>query len=106
MKNGSALTLHVGLLRIGGTIRDLKIQSRFAGHGQLVRGNLACPTILARLIMWAELDDNAPYKLAMWEKLEFPVKVVKVHKGTDHRVLHSVLRRLRGFLCDTERYLE
>ena len=58
MKNGSALTLHVGLLRIGGTIRDLKIQSRFAGHGQLVRGNLACHTILA-INHVGRIDDNA-----------------------------------------------
>src|SRR4029077_7881249 len=47
VKNGAALALHIGLLRIWGTIRDLKMQSRFAGRGQLVRGNLARATILA-----------------------------------------------------------
>ena len=33
------------------------------------------------------------------------MKVVKVHKGTDHRVLHSVFG-VFAVSCDSERYLE
>ena len=58
VKNGSALALHIGLLRIWGTIRDLKMQSRFAGRGQLVRGNLARTTILA-INHEGRIHDNA-----------------------------------------------
>jgi hypothetical protein len=101
VKNGSALALHIGLLRIWGTIRDLKMQSRFAGRGQLVRGNLARTTILA-INHEGRIHDNAREPCG---KTRIAVEVVEVHKGSHHRVLHSVFG-VFAISCDTERDLE
>jgi len=96
VENSSALALHVGLLRIWGTVRDLKMQFRF-----VVRGNLARTTIFA-INHEGRIHDNPREPCG---KARIAVEVVEVHKGPHHRVLDSVFG-VFAVPCDTERDLK
>ena len=101
VKNGSALALHIGLLRIWGAVSDLKMQSRFAGRGQLVRGNLARTTILA-INHEGGIHDNAREPC---RKTRIAVELIEVQERSHHGVLHSVFG-VCAVSCDAARDFE